>query len=367
MQKNIGIGRLNFSGILDYKWNTIPYETHKFELINLQFIQNLEKNRYFDFYDNDRATRDAFCKAYDEWQPGRENHCLENNDATYTETLKMAASGQNHIDRNILKQYFKMQSRKTRIINDYLIHSISYSYEYNQTLDKTKKNPILFYKRLETAGNILSWLSKPLSFRCKKIGKKETFMLFDIPYSQFVKIDLDLRKYWHFISNQTFASRISIGAAFPYSNSDQLPFDRSYFGGGSNDIRAWQAYDLGPGNVSNHSRDLSFSDLKLTINTEYRFKMISNLFGALFLDAGNIWSLKGEDSADPGIFQWNTFYKQLALGGGIGFRYDFKFFIARVDLAYKLHEPAKPIEKRWRFNKLSFDQTLVNFGIGYPF
>ncbi|XOD69462.1 MAG: BamA/TamA family outer membrane protein [Flavobacteriales bacterium AspAUS03] len=367
MQKNIGIGRLNFSVILDYKWNTTPLEKQKFELINLHFIENLEKNRYFDFYDNDRATRDAFCKAYDEWQPGREKHCLENNNSTYVEALKMATINQSNIDRNILKQYLKMQSRRTRIINDYLIHSISYSHEYNQTLDKIKKNPILFRGKLETTGNLLSWLSKPLSFRRKKIGKKEIFKLFDVPYSQFIKINLDLRKYWHFSSNQTFATRISIGAAFPYGNSDQLPFDRSYFGGGSNDIRAWQAYDLGPGNVSNYSRDLSFSDLKLILNAEYRFKMIFNLFGSLFLDAGNIWSLKGEDTADPGRFQWNTFYKQLALGGGIGFRYDFKFLIARIDLAYKLHDPAKPIRERWRLNKLGFDQTIVNFGIGYPF
>ncbi|XOD67060.1 MAG: BamA/TamA family outer membrane protein [Flavobacteriales bacterium Tduv] len=368
MQRNVGIGRLNFSNILDYEWKIFPYETYKFELLNLQFIKNLEKNRYFDFYDNDRGARDVFCKEYARSGQGGEEDCLNNNDETYAKALEIAQNLRGYnIDSNILSQYLKMQSRRARIIDNYIIHSISYAYEYNKTLDKRKKKSIFLRTRVETAGNLLSLPSNPLSFYPKKIGEQEPYTIFNVPYSQFIKIDLDFRKYWNLSDHKTLAFRIFIGAAFPYGKSIQLPFDRSYFGGGSNDIRAWRAYDLGPGNTSNFSRDLSFSDLKLTLNSEYRFKIMSNIYSSVFLDAGNIWSLKGEYTSDSGKFRWNRFYKQLALGGGIGFRYDLKFIIARVDLAYKLQDPSRPLGERWLFNKLGIGQTVVNFAVGYPF
>lgn len=369
IQRDIGIGRLNLSNILDYEWNTSPYKTYKLELFNLQFIKNLEKNRYFDFYENDRGARDAFCREYIRSGRREKGDCLNNNDDTYAKALEINQNSQGYnIDSNILSQYLKMQSRRARIINDYLIHSMSYAYEYNKVLDKKKKNPISLRTKMETAFNFLSLLRKPLSFYRKKIRmQQQLYTIFNVPYSQFIKIDLDLKKYWNLAEHQTLASHIFIGVAFPYGNSSQLLFEQSYFGGGSNDIRAWRAYDLGPGNTGNSSRDLSFSDLKITLNAEYRFKIISNIYSAIFVDAGNIWSLKGEDSSDSGKFRWNRFYKQLALGGGIGFRYDLKFMIPRIDLAYKLHDPSRSLGERWRFNKLSLRQTFVNFAIGYPF
>lgn len=343
-QKNIGIGRMNISGRLEYEWQSSANHWHRFNLLNAQFIQNLEKEYYFDFYDNDKAIKDH----YD------------------SEQTKGNLSDQTRME------YERMQSRKGRITSDYLIHSISYNYEYGNDGNKYILHPIFFSGKIETGGNLLTWLRKPFSLEQRHINGEEIYTLFKIPYSQFVKVDLELRKHWQLAPAQTLASRIFLGVAVPYGNSRELPFDRSYFAGGSNDIRAWRAYELGPGGTHDNSRDLAFSDLKITMNAEYRFNIFSKIYGAFFLDAGNIWSLKEEgnnvnSTLDSSRFKWNGFYEQLALGAGLGLRYDLKFVIARIDFAYKLRDPSNSQGSKWVFNKLNLLNPVINFGIGYPF
>jgi outer membrane protein assembly factor BamA len=159
----------------------------------------------------------------------------------------------------------------------------------------------------------------------------------------------------------------------PYGNSNSLPFEKKFFSGGPNSIRAWSSRDLGPGSDTTSSKEFDYpnknGDIKLEGNVEYRFKVFWKLEGAIFLDAGNIWNMN-PDPAKPGAdFQWNRFYKEIAVGTGLGTRWDFSFFILRVDFGLKLHDPALPENDRWVpvFRNFNFNHFHLNFGIGYPF
>ena len=150
----------------------------------------------------------------------------------------------------------------------------------------------------------------------------------------------------------------------PYGNSD-VPFTKSYFAGGSNDIRAWRTYDLGPGS-STPGLEYNVGSLKFLTSIEYRFDLIGKLKGALFVDAGNIWDITNSTFVDPkAAFDSISSLKQIAVGSGFGARYDFNFLILRLDIGLKTHEPYLSGNK-W-FQNFNFGNAVFNIGINYPF
>jgi outer membrane protein assembly factor BamA len=163
-----------------------------------------------------------------------------------------------------------------------------------------------------------------------------------------------------------------VGAGIPYGNSSAIPFEKQYFGGGSNGIRAWQVRSLGPGSYLLPD-SVTFlnqtSDIKLEANVEYRFKLFWILEGALFVDAGNIWSIKYDESQPGSQFSFKNFYKDIAVGTGTGFRFDFKFVIGRLDLGMKLRDPGIQEGSKWIIGKRPYDwkDFALVIGIGYPF
>ena len=160
-----------------------------------------------------------------------------------------------------------------------------------------------------------------------------------------------------------------MGIAMPFGNSDQIPFERKYFTGGANGIRAWPVRTLGPGSFKSNPNEFpnQSGDIKLEANAEYRFAMIGPFEGALFVDMGNIWSLK--DNRPGTEFSFPGFYKELAVGTGVGLRYDFSFVILRVDFGMKLHDPSLDAGSRWipANQILTKNNVNVAFAIGYPF
>ena len=160
-----------------------------------------------------------------------------------------------------------------------------------------------------------------------------------------------------------------IGAGIPYGNSNDMPFEKSFYAGGSNGMRGWQFRELGPGTFNNPD-DLNIErigDIQLEFNLEYRFPIHSFIKGAIFTDIGNIWTMKENETFVGGQFKFDTFYKQLAVDAGIGLRFDFSFFLFRLDAAAPMVNPAYPEGQRWRISKLQFSDFILNFGIGYPF
>jgi outer membrane protein assembly factor BamA len=165
--------------------------------------------------------------------------------------------------------------------------------------------------------------------------------------------------------------RAFLGVGLPYGNFDVLPFEKKYFTGGANGIRAWQVRSLGPGTYKAPADAYpnQSSDVKLEANLEYRFKLVSFLEGALFLDAGNIWAINEKDNREGAQFELDKFYKQIALGTGTGFRFDFTYFIFRLDLGMKLRDPSQNLGNGWIVGNrpITADDFSLSFAIGYPF
>jgi outer membrane protein assembly factor BamA len=169
--------------------------------------------------------------------------------------------------------------------------------------------------------------------------------------------------------------RAYIGVGYPYGNSRALPFEKKFFSGGPNSIRAWSTRDLGPGSYvePESSSDIDYAnkiaDIKLEANLEYRFKVIWKLEGAFFIDAGNTWAIREEDDREGALFEWNRFYKEIAIGTGLGARFDFSFFLLRFDFGLKIRDPALPEGDRFILanRNLNNQDLKFQFGIGYPF
>jgi len=236
---------------------------------------------------------------------------------------------------------------------------------------KERKNKNYFFTRflIESSGNLLNLYNKNFD----KQPNNEAYKIFGIQYSQYLKTDADIRYYQKINEFSKLVYRAFGGISYAYGNSEVVPYDKQYFSGGANGLRAWQIRSLGPGSYykPNEIRIYQTSDIKLEFNLEYRFKLFWILESALFTDAGNIWAVNKLEQSPDAKFT-NTFYKQLAVDGGIGLRFDFSFFLLRFDYGWKLRDPKERENKRWiifsdNYDFFSSKTGTFNFSIGYPF
>lgn len=248
---------------------------------------------------------------------------------------------------------------------DQFIANGRFSYIFNNQDLSLRRNYVFFRLNMELAGNTL-FLARTVSGNTPDADHPAS--MFGVQFAQYIRPDFDIRYYSPFIfSNALIALRFSAGVGYAYGNSQQLPFEKSFFAGGPNDIRAWRTRQLGPGaNVKDDFFE-RFGDFKITANAEYRFDIFRKLKGALFVDGGNIWLLSAAPSRRAGLFTANDFLDQIALAGGLGIRFDFTFFIIRLDGAIRMKDPAKPVGERWVFDANQLTDITFNFGIGYPF
>ncbi|HEX9151363.1 MAG TPA: BamA/TamA family outer membrane protein, partial [Flavobacterium sp.] len=259
-----------------------------------------------------------------------------------------------------------------KVIEKQLIFGPTYSYTYTNTLQKRKKNTFYYKGSIDLAGNIAGLATGA------NVRKGDTIKLFDVPFSQFIKIEHDFRHYLKLGTDSQLASRIIVGAGFAYGNSNELPFIKQFFIGGTNSLRAFRARSIGPGTYNGSATASSFladqsGDLKLEFNTEYRAKIYGLVKGALFLDAGNIWLLK-DNPEKPGAQFSKKFINELAVGTGAGLRFDFSFLILRTDFAFPIRKPYLPDGQRWVLDQINFgnrtwrkENLVFNLAIGYPF
>lgn len=221
---------------------------------------------------------------------------------------------------------------------------------------------------LQSSGNILREFYKLTGQPTDTAGR---YLIFNIPFAQFLKTDIDIRVYMPVRKKSRVVYRVAGGIGKPLANLGWLPYEQSFFSGGPNSVRAWRARTLGPGGYNppadNLARFDKIGDILLEGNIEYRFHMIRSFYGALFVDAGNVWRLYPDKSKPGGEFQLNTFADQIAIGGGLGIRWDLSFFVLRLDLAVPMKDPKFAPGNRWTFNKQPWQYTVANFGIGYPF
>ena len=229
-----------------------------------------------------------------------------------------------------------------RIKNQYtdnLIMAARYSFTYNTQDIRKIQNFFYFKGNLETAGNLLQAGSNAFNTNTDSLGQ---YVLFGIPFAQYAKVDFDLRFFNVITRNNWIAYRIFMGVGLPYGNATVLPLEKGFYGGGANGMRGWPYRLLGPGSYSNPEDNFDrMGDVQLEGNIEYRFPIYSFFKSALFADIGNIWLLKDASSYPGGAFSFDRFYKEFAIDVGLGLRFDFDFFILRVDFAIPLRDPAK--------------------------
>ncbi len=242
---------------------------------------------------------------------------------------------------------------------------------YYTTSAQTIPDHTYFYSRLQLdiAGNILRAFNPLLTQDANGSG-----MIWNTPFSQYVRAELTLGRTWVWgkKNGQSLATRLLAGAGYAYGNSSALPFEKHFYGGGANSLRGWQARTVGPGTSK---MDNSFvipnqtGDMKFEANIEYRFDIFWKLAGAVFADAGNVWTLEHDisDSTDPSIFRWKDLGDSIAANWGAGIRLDFGFLLLRVDMGMKIHDPAR--EQKWvnPGKWLKRDNFALHFGVGYPF
>lgn len=371
-QKNVGLNRNNFSFSWDYTWEQSRTVQHKIGLIQFAYLRNTNKYNYYNIFSD--SDRDEVIEDYldlhpdliepNPTNPGEYTYRLENiiyNDQTFKENDPTG----HRVIADDLYQF-------ARYTSDFVIPSISYTFTFNnQRYDKSRD---FHYLQIETAlsGNLLNALAKTLNLPSTTLPTGETVHeLFGVPFAQFAKFNVNYSRYLNFgrKKNHTLAYRLYFGLTLPYGNSPtQVPFSESYFGGGVNYERGWRAYELGPGSVSDKTHTYNVGNLKLTASLEYRFPLYKSLYGALFFDTGNIWFTSEKLYSDPkGVFHFDTFLKELSLTSGLGLRYDFQFFVARLDMGLQTVDPSQPEGHRWVLFKNGMSRATFQFALAYPF
>jgi len=372
IQNNIGLGRVNFNTGLNYSANVNDQSSHRLTLFNTLFSLTKNKDNYYDFFVNDNEVRVKVFNDYFNFNPQikqdfdsgvlTRDEVSEKiiSDPDYPTTLDQAKA-------NNLIEFLGTLVNKDRQTQDVIISSMIYNFIYNEIGKKEYPNAFYFNGKVELAGNI------PSIFNQKRedaggILRSPERTIFGIPYAQFVKFDFDVRKYFKFNGNQTFVLRQFIGLGIPYGNSSSMPFVRSYFNGGSNDIRAWVAFGgLGPGGsqIDERVRTYLMGNIKLTTNLEYRIPFNDMYEGAVFTDIGNVWNTENNGFDDQ--FKFNKFIREMGVGSGFGLRVNVAYITLRVDLAYKIYDPNKADGEKWRFNKIQPLKPTLNIAFGYPF
>ncbi len=261
---------------------------------------------------------------------------------------------------------------------DLLIFNVAYSQTYstsrgeNRPNRRVRINPYQLQWSVESAGNLLYALASPLNLKKKTNGQ---YSLFNVAFAQYIKLDFDYSKHYILNSRNTLAIHAAFGIAQPYGNSRIVPFEKRYFGGGANGVRGWSVRELGPGNYMGEDGKVDFinqtGNLKLLTSIELRTNLFWKLSGAIFADAGNVWTTRYyETTGKGGQFQLRKFWRQMAVAYGLGLRFNLDYFILRFDMGMKAVNPAYPTSSRQYLPiihpKMSRDFTF-HFAVGLPF
>jgi len=328
IQRNIALDKQNISLGVEHKWQYSKHKAIQIELLNAQYIRNLNANNYFNIYSSEYSDLSEVNEAYtaintsaitlDEDAGNEELNTIEKVMNTIASDKSFENSNPTEFQENL-----NILNRYNIITSDFLIPEIAYSFTYNNQENIKDVDFSYFRVRLANSGNVMGLLTNQTNDR-----GQNSFL--NLPLAQYFKTDLEYKKFWELGNNSVLAHRTFLGAIITYNNSD-IPFSKSYFAGGSNDIRAWKSFK-----------------------------------SALFVDIGNIWDITNSPLVDDeSRFTDITSITDIAVAGGFGLRYDFKFLVARLDFGFKLREPYL-LNNKW-FQKPNFSNAVYNIGINYPF
>ncbi|MCR5821536.1 MAG: BamA/TamA family outer membrane protein [Bacteroidales bacterium] len=272
-----------------------------------------------------------------------------------------------NLDNNFVSRLSSVSDLRLKYLySDHFIMDARYDYIYsNQTVGS--RNDFTYFRfQVESAGNLLSGLSYAFHGPVDDNGIRQ---IFEVPYSQYVRFNAEIKRYLYHGTKNSLVARTLLGLGIPYANSSAMPYEKSFFGGGSTTMRAWQLRYLGPGSYQNTSNDVieRMGDMTLVLNVEERFPIFGIFEGAAFADMGNVWLLNQSDDFPDGEFRLDKFFDEIAVGVGLGLRVNVSIVTLRVDFGIPLYDPGYDKRERWRLPHWRFNQIVTNFGIDYPF
>lgn len=361
-QTNIGLDRQNFKFNLNYNWTNKSDKEISLGLLNIELVDNKNVINYFNIYTNSFKSINSIAansNASNSYFNSQNKLIIPNGINLFINDVISKNLTLNQKDFNTVNY---INDRRNRLTSNNLIISSSFSKISNNRKSEFDDNFSQFRFKLELAGSFTNFLADQFNSPLDEYGNKK---ILGLAYSQFFKTELSYIKHWDISSNAIIAIRGYYGIAIPFGNSDNIPFSKSFFSGGSNDNRAWEAYRLGPGS-SGAVSEFNEANMKLAFNIEYRFGMIGKLDGAVFTDFGNIWNVY-DNTNDPKR-TFNGFYDldEIAIGSGIGIRYNIGYFVLRLDMGLKTYNPALDLNKRW-LTDFSLKKAVFNIGLNYPF
>lgn len=363
-QRNIGLDKENFTTLITYNWNPIKNNTARVDLVNVQFVRNLNPANYFNVYGSSYNALNAIAKTYNteaKYFDDNKNLIINSGTTGFTDDVLNLKTAIGYEDSEY-KEVLGIEERRLRLTENDFILGTSYTFTQSTKKDIQDNDFYQFKTKIESAGTLLSLIAKASKLPKNATGQYE---LFNLPYSEYLKLELDYIKHWDFSKENVVAFRSFFGIAVPFGNADYVPFSRSYFSGGTNDNRAWQPYSLGPGSTGS-VLDFNEANMKIAISAEFRFKILGSVKGAVFADAGNIWNVLDGMNVESARFSGIKDLTEIALGTGFGLRYDLNFFVVRFDLGFKTYNPGYAEGSRW-FKDFNFTKSVLNFGINYPF
>jgi outer membrane protein assembly factor BamA len=367
-QKNIGLDKQTLNGRLSYNWFPKETATNTLDLLNLQYVRNLNPGNYFNVYQNSFNRLETIAtNSY----PTPNDYLITNPDGTSSldiskadEFIETVNSDTNFLTTNPSDYQVirNIKERKNRLIQNNFILASNFNFTKDTRENNFDTDFSIFRLKVEMAGNLLNGAADLLDLKKNENGE---FEVNDVAFSQYAKTEIDYIKLWNLGGSNVLALRSFVGMAIPLGNSNSIPFSKSFFAGGANDNRAWTAYNLGPGSSDNNN-EFNEANFKIAFSLEHRYNLFGKLNGAFFVDAGNIWHALDDVEDEKATFESFDSLKDIAIGAGIGLRYDLNFFIVRFDTGFKAYNPKYSINNRW-FKDFNFSNAVFNIGINYPF
>jgi len=352
-QTNIGLDRSKYAGIFGFEWEPKKERKFKVDLFNLEFITNNKANNYFKIYTLSYNNLENIAQNLGESiSPLTADDYID----SHLNNLSFCAA-----NPSVCSDLKNIREREQRITQNIFIISNRFDMYYDSRKKPLQTDFYMFNSFFELSGSILSPFARLFNMPTNDIGQ---YTINKVPYAEYAKLDLSYIRHWQIHRQHILAYRVFLGFALPYGNSKSVPFVSSYFAGGSNDIRAWRAYTLGPG-TSGGPNEFNEANFKFSTNLEYRFPIAGYFKGALFTDIGNIWNIKNDQTDEKSTFKGFSSLQDVAIGSGLGLRVDFTYFIIRFDLAFKTYDPSK--DNRWLVKDWSIQNSVLNLGISYPF
>lgn len=349
---------------------TLQFPRLMFPFVDRDFQRNSNANTEFNL-NYSYQTRPDFARTiagiglkyrWDSYRQSNMFHTLDFLDLSYVYLPPYSISDE------FRNKYLNSSTLLKYSYEDHLILRTGYSFSYTSKLLQQRRNGFSAKAGIETAGNSFYGIASLL----KTPKQENSYVIGNIKFSQYIKLDGEY-SYTQFLDpSNRIVYHIAMGIGIPYGNSSILPFEKRYYGGGANSVRGWQVRTLGPGSYNNNGITDYMSqsgDMRADFNIEYRTKLVWLLELGAFIDAGNVWTLLPYGEQVGGNFDINNIYKEIALGYGIGIRFDFSYFLLRLDWGIKAYDPSKIGSDAWRFssNWNIMKDTALHFAVGYPF